>query len=617
MWIWICAYLNAVGWILSAGHLLNKTGYVIAFGAGLAIWLIWRHQTGIPWLAKIHLPRLKRRFCRPFPLAFLILAGLAILGGALHGACNYDALAYRTPRVLHWLDAQQWVWIHSDFPRLNTRTAGFEWLTAPQFLFFGTDRFVFLLNVISFLLLPGRVFGVLTRLGVRPRAAWHWMWLLPTGYGYVLQAGSVVNDMLGSLMALTAIEFALRATREKRVELLWTSGLAAALMTAVKAFNIVLLLPWGIAAFAALPLLLRRPVATVAVVVLAAGASMIPTAVLNAHYCHDWTGARIENTPIGGGQELIRVPVTSINLVLENLAPPVFPVAKQWEAWVQHVLPEKIQARMRGNFEPNLIKFHLPELQVEETAGLGCGLTVLLLFLLAAKIRHRECVSGPVLSVASLVPLAAWVGVGVFILRVGISGPARYLLPFYVLLAAPLLAGPVAGRIFRARIWRGAAFLIFGMAGLLLVLSPQRPLWPASAVLGRLTAAHPDSPILGRICKVYTVYGLRPDVFAPVTATLPPDASPLGLCTFDEPEASLWRPFGSRRVLHITKEDTAEQVRQEGLKYALVSEAFLAHHADMNPAAWLARFHAEKIADFKLQIHAGQEPESWFLARFQ
>ena len=49
-------------------------------------------------------------------------------------------LAYRTPRVLHWLAAGHWYWIHTEFERLNTRTAGFEWVTAPLLLFSGTDR---------------------------------------------------------------------------------------------------------------------------------------------------------------------------------------------------------------------------------------------------------------------------------------------------------------------------------------------------------------------------------------------------------------------------------------------------------------------------------------------
>jgi len=620
IWIWLCAYLNAAGWTLSALHQLNETGYAAAFALGLGAWLLWRQKTGAPWLPKIYPPRLRKRFRRGFPLAFLILAALAFLGGALHEACNYDALAYRTPRVLHWLDAQQWIWIHTDFPRLNTRTAGFEWLTAPQFLFLHTDRFVFLLNIVSFLLLPGRVFAVLTRLGVRPRAAWHWMWLFPGGYGYVLQAGSVVNDLFGSLLALAAFEFALRAAREKNVACLWTAGLAAALMTAVKAFNMVLLLPWGIAALAALPLLLRRPLATLAVLLLATGASMIPTSILDAKYCGDWTGANIEGTPIGGGHELLRAPVTSINLVLGNLVPPVFPIAKQWADFVQRELPATLKARLAANFEPGLGGFHLPELQVEETSGLGCGLTLLLLAVLTKKIWCRELWPDKWLSLATLVPLGAWAGVGVFILRVGIAGPARYLLPFYLLLAVPVLAGPVAGRIFQSRPWRGTAYVTFALAGMLLILSPQRPLWPAGTVLQALDAEHSSRPLVNRVYHVYTVYGARADSFAPVLpalAALGPDASPLGLVTFDEPEGALWRPFGSRRILHICNADSPGLIQAEGLKYALVSETFLTHHSDLDSAGWLARFHALKLAEFKLRIHAGQEPETWFLARFQ
>ncbi len=615
IWIWFCAYLNAVGWTLSALHQLNRTGYTAAFAIGLGGLLLWRQKTGARLLPKIRLPKIRRRFRRFFPFAFLTLAFLAFLGGALHEACNYDSLAYRTTRVLHWLAAEQWHWVHTDFPRLNTRTAGFEWLTAPQFLFLHTDRLVFLLNVISFLLLPGRVFAVLTRLGVRPRAAWYWMWIFPSGYGYVLQAGSVVNDMFGALLTLAAFEFALRAAREKNISQLWTSGLAAALMTAVKAFNVILLLPWGIAALPALLLLLRRPFATLAVGALAVSASMIPTSVLNTRYCGDWMGAKLEETPIGGGHELLRLPVTSVNLVLWNLVPPVFPCTGQWQELVQRVLPETWKARMAGNFEPGLARFILPEMQVEESAGLGCGVTLLVLALLAKKISRREGWPPKFFASETLILLAVWAGVGVFVLRVGISGPARYLLPFYVLLAAPVLAGPVAGKIFHSRTWRFAGGAVMAAAALLLVISPQRPLWPANAILSATDAEHSSNHLLQRAAKVYSVYGGRADSFAPVLAVLPPAANPLGLVTFDEPEAALWRPFGARRILHISKDDSLEFVQHQGIRYALVSEEFLAHHAHTDAAGWLARYQAERVAEFMLPIHAGKEPEAWLLAK--
>ena len=55
--------------------------------------------------------KFRRRFRRPLPLAFLIVAALAFLGGAIYAPDNYDALTYRLPRILNWLAAGHWTWI--------------------------------------------------------------------------------------------------------------------------------------------------------------------------------------------------------------------------------------------------------------------------------------------------------------------------------------------------------------------------------------------------------------------------------------------------------------------------------------------------------------------------
>ncbi len=617
LWIWLCAYLNCAGWVLSACHALNQAGYAVVFCISLGAWWLRSKKNGVSILPKFPLQKFQRRFRRSFPLAFLVLAALAFLGGALHPANNYDALAYRTPRVLHWLAAGQWHWLHTDFQRLNTRTAGFEWLTAPQFIFFRTDRLVFLINIVSFLLLPGRFFAVLTRLGVRPRAAWYWMWLFPGGYGYVLQAGSVVNDMFGALFGLAAIEFALRARQEQKISCLWISVLAAALMTAAKAFNILLLLPWMLPALPAFKILLRRPLATAAVVSLATGASIVPTAMLNIKYCGDWTGLKAEQATIGSGDRAFRFLSNAVILPLANLAPPIFPFPRQWDQWLSHTVPAGCVAGLRANTEAGIEEFKIPEIQTEESAGLGAGVTWLILIVLARKICAGKILSTAFFSVELLVPLAAWAGVGVFMVQVGAAGPARYLLPFYPLLVAPVLAGADAGNFFRRRLWRNLAWSSFAVSALLLILSVQRPLWPAESVLRSLDAEHSDNFLLKRAWNVYTAYGARADGFAPVLAALPPDANPLGFAAFDEPETGLWRPFGSRRIVHFSLEDSAADLRARGFKYALVSEYTLSHHSSMTPADWLARVNAEPLQHFELKLLARQEPHGWLLARLR
>jgi hypothetical protein len=617
IWVWFCAYLNCAGWTLSAMHQLNAGGYALALAIWFVALFVWKQKTSAQIFPRAIGEKFARRFRKPFPLAFLILAVLAFLGGALHPANNYDTLAYRTPRVLHWLDAGHWQWIHTEFQRLNTRTSGFEWLTAPLFALTKTDRLVFLINIACFLLLPGRFFAVLTRLGVRPRAAWYWMWIFPGGYGYVLQAGSVVNDMFGTLMTLTAFEFALRARRDPKTSYLWASILAAALMTAAKAFNILLLLPWAIAALPQFKILLRRPLISCAVILLAASASIVPTALLNVKYCGDWSGLKAEQPEIGGSGKPFRLLANAINLPLVNIAPPIFPFPQQWDHLVECMVPANLSIKLHENMEPGLSDFNIPEMQTEESAGLGAGVTLLVLAVFVKKFRAGKIRPPRFFSVEFLVPLAAWAGVGVFMIQVGAAGPARYLLPFYPLLAAPIIAGAGAGDFFSRRLWRNFALASFAVCALLLILSAPRPLWPAETVLRSLNAENSDNFLLKRAWNVYSAYSLRADGFAPVIAALPPEANPLGFLGFDEPETGLWRPFGSRRIIHFTRDDSPADLRAQGIKFALVSEYTLTHYCQMKPADWLARMDAEPLQHFELKLLAKQEPHGWMLVRFR
>jgi len=235
LWVLLCAFLNCTGWILSAVHQLNRTGYAVAFllAFGVGYWLHRKRRLVI--CPRFSFRKQRRRFRRGLPLAFLILAAVAIVGGVIYAPSNYDALAYRVPRGFHWLAEGRWHWVHTEFNRLNTRACGFEWVAAPLMAFTRGYRWLFLINAVSFLLLPGLLFSLLVRLGVRARVAWHWMWLAPTGYCYLLQAGSIANDLFGAVFAVAAIDFARRARQWPSGPETWLSLLAAALMTAAAA----------------------------------------------------------------------------------------------------------------------------------------------------------------------------------------------------------------------------------------------------------------------------------------------------------------------------------------------------------------------------------------------
>jgi len=622
IWVWFCAYLNCAGWALSAIHQLNATGYTVTLLLGFAGLWVWRKKTSAPIFPKVRWQKFRRRFRKPFPLAFLILASLSFFGGALYAPTNYDALAYRIPRILHWLAAGQWQWIHTDFNRLNTRGCGIEWVSAPLIALTKTDRLLFLINIVSFLLLPGLVFSLFTRLGVRRRTAWHWMWLVPTGYGFLLQSGGIGNDLFGAVFAMAAIDFALRARQGKKLGDLWLSALAAGLMTASKSFNLVLLLPWAIAIFPSARLLLRRPFVSIFVFAMAAGASLLPTALLNARNCGDWTGLAAEPVNFGAGPPLLYIVANTILLLLHNFAPPVFPFAHAWHDFVQQVIPAAISAQLHQYFEANGAEFQIGEMQMEEWAGLGLGVSFLLLWVL---IRQVRCLPGYptrvaanfILSYEVLISLGAWAALGVIMARSGLSVPARYLLPFYALLMVPLLRGAVPLKLTKSLWWRRAAGGVFLLAGLVLILTPPRPLWPAVSMLKFLGADHSADTLVRRAWTVYSVYNARWDAFEPVRVVLPEDANPLGMVTADDPETTLWQPFGSRSILHICRSDGPEKIRSLGIKYALVSGTVVNGNYKMSVDDWLARNNAEVLQHFSLTLLVTRGATDWYLVRMR
>ena len=136
-WIAASAFLIAAGWVLSALHALDRTGYAVVFAvAAILLVLALRRNPG--WWRGLRWAR--RRFRRWPACGFAVLFGAVVLGGVLYFPASYDALSYRIPRTLHWLAQGEWHWIHTTYARLNIRAAGCEWMMAPVLLFCRSER---------------------------------------------------------------------------------------------------------------------------------------------------------------------------------------------------------------------------------------------------------------------------------------------------------------------------------------------------------------------------------------------------------------------------------------------------------------------------------------------
>jgi hypothetical protein len=678
IWLWLSTLATLAGWSLSALGALNRVGYLVFGGvASVALWCLRRasgparercpnvpkegragrcapsasemsQDAGVPLVPtgaqRSARPtfkpsaglgrKVRARFRRWLPAGFAVLAFLILLGGLLYAPTNHAALTYRTPRVLNWLTEGHWFWIHTPNYRMNDRACGIEWLSAPLLLFTKSDRSLFLINFLSYLLLPGLIFSVFTRLGVRPRVAWHWMWLLPTGYSFLLQAGSVANDTFPTVYALAALDFGLRAWTSRKASDLWLSFLAAALLTGAKASNLTLLLPWAIVVTPLLPILLRKPVATFALLLVAATVSFLPSAALNVRYCGDWSGLSLERAGMDMKSPLVGIWGNGFQFA-KNLVPPFFPAAKWWNQSALTVLPPRVVKPLVENFEPG---FHtLGEMPTEDAAGLGFGVSVLVLISVVAALARRgrasvpaspntsgtsrnqgsrgRSPSQPPVLLRRLLLLAPWVSLLAYCVKSGMNDAQRLISPYYALLLPSLLAGARQSEIVRRRWWQFAAAGVLLLAFPVLIMLPSRPLWPARTILSKLNAAKPGQRLISRALEVYTVYGNRADSLAEVRGLLPGGLKVVGfLGNGDDIDMSLWRPLFTTRVQHILLEDTAEQIRQRHIQYAVVGGG---HLASMNTslAAWCERTKAEVVGTVTATQTVSLGPQPWHVVK--
>jgi hypothetical protein len=545
----------------------------------------------------------------------LIFAIIAFLEGVLYAPAYYDALAYRLPRVLHWLAEGRWHWIHTSFQRVNTRGCGAEWLSAPVIALLKTDRPLFLFNFVSFCLLPGLIFSSFRRIGVKRRVAYAWMWLLPLGSCFLLQASDIGNDLLAVTLILAAFAYALKARQEGQVRDLWISALAVALATGVKATALPLVLVWAVVIAPCWRLWIRHIGGTISVGLIAAAVSFLPAAYFNWRASGDWSGSKLEGLPFETPNSWARV-VGNVEVTLaQNLQPPIAPFAN---AWNQSIAPKLTPSRLQDAIGQNLqmVKGHplaIEQLQTD-ASGLGLQTWVLLIGSTAAAMivsRRRKSRSSKTVNwTQRTVMLAAVIAYFALFKTSFVRSIARLAAPGYAFLAIPFLLHRGHEIVVRKFGFRLAVLAFACLTAIPLLIQPERPLLPMRQILHRFQ----DKAWARRAETVYKVFGERSDAFNSVIAALPVDAQVLGFVTFDDPEGSLWKPYGSRQVVHVCPGDTAEDLRARGLKYVLVGSLSFQHiFPDRQFEDWLREMNGRVIQTIPLQLRAGAPPALWIL----
>jgi len=615
-WLVLCAGLNLLGWLGSSLHHLKLVFYagtpcVILFAAASAFRV---RKSGTSFTRKLF-----RRCRRPLPALFVLTVVIIFAGAIAFAPTNYDALTYRLPRILNWLSRDGWFWIQTPNDRMNYATVAWEWLATPLLLFSRTDRLLFLFNYIGFLFMPGLVYSVFRVLGVKPKVAWWWMWIVPMTFGYVTQAGSIGNDLIGALFGLTSVYFAFKARVSRDVRHVWLSLLATALLTGSKLSNLPLALPCVVALFPVLSSLFKRLIPSFCVLLVAAVISALPIMALNQRNAGNWTGDADNHTRMQISDPVAAVLGNGLLLMEQSFVPPVLPHSNELRERAIAALPESVRSRLKAGF-PHYFTGKLSEIPVEEGAGLGLGVTLGLLGTVAAMVcgmgrsRLPKAVFGipfhPVLC-------AAGISIVVYILKMGSEASPRLMLPYYPWLIAAVIALPAQSALLRFKLWRGLLVLIPLFAFPAILLGPARPVVPAEAISKKLLEKHPELQIYQRIYSVYSTYSHRNDLLAGIRAKLPEAVTEVGfLAGSNDTDYSLWRPFGKHRVVYLNPKGEGLPEGPFTVEWAVIKQSARTEYTRAQLESWLEKNHGKIVASESIVTLVAWGGEDWLLVHF-
>ncbi len=118
-----------------------------------------------------------------------------------------------------------------------------------------------------------------------------------------------------------------------------------------------------------------------------------------------------------------------------------------------------------------------------------------------------------------------------------------------------------------------------------------------------------------RTRTVYDVYRQRADAFAALRDQLPPEARIVGLVASDDPETSLWRPFGHRRIVQVARGDQASDLLGKGIEYVAVNPKKLEMFFGRTFEQWLAEMNGSVLREVTLPLRVTQGPSKWYIVK--
>jgi hypothetical protein len=313
----------------------------------------------------------------------------------------------------------------------------------------------------------------------------------------------------------------------------------------------------------------------------------------------------IEDSEMAMGTPLEKIQAAILMTAWGNLQLAVNPLARRWNSAFEE-LGENWSLRQ------NAPKFNLyaTEVPTVENAAQGGVTSLAWLAGLGLAVRHRRVIRLEVW-------LMAAAGLTGFLLAsssVIASSMARSFMAF-VYLGLPLaMVGLSCGAERMVKILMSLAAL---SSCLVMVLAPEKPLWPAKTALAWLETHRLNDAITATMTR-YVMFRERSVAGADLMQMVPVDATIIAVMGGGEPLLQLWKPYdGKRRVLFLQPGERLEHERLTGADFVLVGGIGYELHEHVIDELKSGKTRYSEVASQQYISQLQRGPQEWTLYKNQ
>jgi hypothetical protein len=205
----------------------------------------------------------------------------------------------------------------------------------------------------------------------------------------------------------------------------------------------------------------------------------------------------------------------------------------------------------------------------------------------------------------------------VFLAKFGNEAGPRLFLPYYPVFLFAIYLLPGCSSIGSARWMR--VFAGISALSILpsLLLTPARPLIPVAWIEATVRALYLPERLRERVADVYQAYAVRNDAMGPVREHLPSTEKTIGwIAGGNDPEVSLWWPFGSRTLVPVITTPKGDIVSPSDLPdICVVSQYLLDWFGYKNPESWAGNHGLEIVSRHEVFLTVNRGGETFYIMR--